>query len=169
MSPDGERAHLPIDPDLAPDDPAQPAPGHLAHRSRRSTPPEILVAIAAGGVLGASARYGVSRWAPTPRDGFPWATFWTNLGGSLLLGLLMVHLAAHPPPARWVRASLTSGVLGAFTTMAALQVDTALLLDHGHPVTATLYLAGSLAAGVAAAVAGIRLGRWLTPPPGGST
>ena len=169
MTAGAEWAHLPIDPDLAPDDPAQPAPGHLAHRGRRSTPPQVLVAIATGGMLGAAARYGVSRWAPTPRDGFPWATFWPNLGGSLLLGLLMVHLAARPPAARWMRAFLTSGVLGAFTTMAALQVDAALLLDHGHPLTATLYLAGSLAAGIGSAVAGIRLGRWLTPPTGGST
>ena len=169
MTADDQRAHLPIDPDLAPDDPAQPAPGHLVHRGRRQVAPHLLAAISAGGMLGAAARYGVSQWLPTATDGFPWGTFWPNLGGSFLLGLLMVRLTVRPLAAPWVRAFLTAGVLGAFTTMAALQVDTALLLDHGHAGTATAYLAASLAAGIAAAVAGIRLGRWLTGATGGPT
>ena len=120
-----------------------------------------MAAIAVGGMAGASARYGVAQWLPTPTDGFPWATFWTNLVGSFLLGLLMVQLLAPPPAARWVRAFLTSGLLGAFTTMAALQVDTARLLEHDRPLTAASYLVGSLAAGVALAAAGVWTGHRL--------
>lgn len=123
--------------------------------------PAVVAAIAVGGMIGASARYGVAQWLPTPTDGFPWATFWTNVGGSFLLGLVMVRLVDRPPSARWLRPFLTAGVLGAFTTMSALQVDTALLVDHGRPLLAVVYLIGSLAAGVALAAAGIRTGRRL--------
>ncbi len=67
---DGE---LPIDPDL----------GYGRHE------PAVLVAIALGGMAGAAARYGVSRWIPPVSGGFPWATFAVNISGSFLLGLLL--------------------------------------------------------------------------------
>ncbi len=164
---DHERRPIPIDPDLDPSDPAEPA----VHRVRRAgrpqgrgrLQPDVLAAVALGGMVGASARYGIGRWIPTATDRFPWATFWTNLAGSFLLGLLLVLLIERFPPTRLVRPFLATGILGAFTTMSTYEVETALLVKDGRAVTGLVYGLGSLAAGLALAFAGIRAGRLMAP------
>jgi CrcB protein len=156
---------IPIDPDLAPSDPTEPTAHRERHRTRRRSgraQPDVLAVIALGGMLGASARYGIARWLPTHPDGFPWATFWTNLSGSFLLGLLLVLLLERFPPTRLVRPFLATGVVGAFTTMSTYEVEIALLIKDGHAATGLAYGLGSLVAGLALAYAGIVVGR-LTP------
>src|SRR4051812_46230064 len=50
----------------------------------------IYVYLAAGGVLGMLARYGLGKWIPTHLGmDFPWHTFIINLAGSLVLGFAM--------------------------------------------------------------------------------
>ena len=67
-------ADLPIDPDLAPGDPAEPRVDHYAAprvaRMRR-TEPSVLTAIALGGALGAPARYGVAQLIRVAPNTFP--------------------------------------------------------------------------------------------------
>jgi CrcB protein len=139
---------------------------HWDMRKDRSFVPvdrDVLVVIALGGMLGASARYGIARWLPTHADRFPWATFWTNVSGSFLLGLLLVVVLERFPPTRLVRPFLATGVLGAFTTMSTYQVETALLIKDGHALTGVVYALASLLAGLALAYAGMLAGR-ATPP-----
>lgn len=174
MDPDdhsaGRDPDLPIDPDLAVGDPGQPylhgsPPGpqrRVLHQDRRRASPDVLAAISLGGMLGASARYGIAQWLPTAPGRFPWATFWTNLAGSFLLGLILVVVLERFPPTRYLRPFVATGVLGAFTTMSTFQVETALLLKDGHVGTGLLYGIGSVLAGLALAYAGIVAGR-LTP------
>lgn len=160
---------IPIDPDLAPADPAQPAgatstPARRRRRHHRGrAQADVLAVISLGGMIGASARYGIARWLPTRPGGFPWATFWTNLSGSFLLGLLLVLVLERFPPSRYLRPFAATGILGAFTTMSTYEVETALLLKDGHAATGLLYGIGSLVAGLVLAYAGILAGR-LTPP-----
>jgi CrcB protein len=120
---------------------------------------DVLAVIAAGGMLGASARYGVARLMPTSPGTFPWATFWTNMSGSFLLGLLLVVLLGRFPNTRLVKPFLATGILGAFTTMSTYQVETALLIKDGHALTGIAYAVGSLIAGLGLAYAGIVAGR----------
>jgi CrcB protein len=166
---DHDHPVIPIDADLVPADPAQPAgharaaaprPRRLGHGRARL---DVVAVIALGGMIGASARYGIARWLPTRPGGFPWATFWTNLSGSFLLGLLLVLVLERFPPSRYLRPFAATGILGAFTTMSTFEVETALLLKDGHATTALLYGVGSIVAGLALAYAGILAGR-LTPP-----
>jgi CrcB protein len=139
--------HLPVDPDL-----------DVSPTVRRGSP-DVLAVIAAGGMLGASARYGLARWLPTPVGQFPWATFWTNISGSFVLGLALVVLIERFPTTRYVRPFLTTGILGAFTTMSTYAVETALLLKGGHRATGVAYALASLAAGLAVAALGMFAGR----------
>jgi CrcB protein len=132
-------------------------------RRRRRVHADVLAVIAAGGVLGASARYGVAQLMPAPADRFPWATFWTNMSGSFLLGLLLTTLLERFPPTRLVRPFLATGILGAFTTMSTYQVETAVLIKDGHALTGITYGAGSVIVGLVLAYAGMTAGR-LTPP-----
>lgn len=183
---------IPIDPDLDPSDPAGPTVAPLPGRSprrRHRARPGVLAAISLGGMIGATVRYGLAQWLPTRSGRFPWATFWTNVSGSFLLGLLLVvildRLPSTRPPAtaeavsrrsapvgdvdrpagsilRLVRPFAATGILGAFTTMSTFEVETALLLKDGHALTAVVYLGTGLTAGLALAYAGILTGRRLT-------
>jgi CrcB protein len=124
--------------------------------------PDVLAVIAVGGMVGATARFKLSEAIPTEPGHFPWATFWTNLSGSFLLGFLLVVLLERLRPTRYVRPFLATGILGAYTTMSTYAVETALLLKDGHSGTAALYGLGSIAAGLVLAYAGIVVAR-LTP------
>lgn len=149
---------IPIDPDLAPADPAEPSVGRrprLPLRGRSRARPDVLAVIALGGMLGATARFELAEALPTPAGRFPWATFWTNLSGSFVLGFLLIVLLERFPPTRYVRPFLATGILGAYTTMSTFAVETSLLIKDGHPATATLYGLGSVVAGVVLAYAGI--------------
>ena len=124
----------------------------------------MLAVIAAGGMIGASARYAIAHVLPPATGRFPWATFVENLSGSFLLGLLLVALLERFPPSRYLRPFLATGILGAFTTMSTYQLETALLIKDGRAVTATAYALTSLAGGLALAYAGIRAGRAVANP-----
>jgi len=110
-------------------------------------------------MLGAAARFKLAEALPTPPGHFPWATFWTNLSGSFLLGFLLIVLLERFPSTRYVRPFIATGILGAFTTMSTYTVETALLLKDDHAATAILYGIGSVAAGVVLAYAGITIAR----------
>lgn len=156
---------LPIDPDLARSDPAEPSVRRrppLRPRWSGRVQPDVLAAVAAGGMLGATARFKLAEALPTSAGHVPWATFWTNVSGSFLLGFLLVLLLERFPPTRLLRPFVATGILGAFTTMSTYQVETAVLLKDGEPVTAVAYGLGSVAVGLGLAYAGIVAGR-LTP------
>jgi CrcB protein len=121
--------------------------------------PRVLAAIALGAMPGALARYGLSQLIPLTPGSFPWATFWTNVSGSLALGLLVVVLIARFPLTRHARAFAGTGFLGAYTTFSTFGVETDLLIKDGHAATAAAYVVASLAAGIGAAWLGMSLGR----------
>jgi len=147
-APGGSDWHaLPVDPDTDLGTTLTPA------RTR------ILIAIALGGMIGATARYKVSTWITSPAGAFPWATFWTNVSGSLVLGFLLVVLIERFPPSRYARAFAGTGVLGAYTTFSTFSVETDLLVKDGNVGTAVAYVVASLVAGIAVAWLGIVLAR----------
>ncbi|SEH01965.1 CrcB protein [Nonomuraea solani] len=138
----------PIDPDVDLHVPAQ--------RAEPQRP--VLAAIAAGGALGALARHGVQTALPAGPADFPWATFWVNVSGCLLIGVLMVVITEIRPAHRLVRPFLGVGVLGGYTTFSTYAVDVQRLIAARAPLTGLLYLAGTLAAAVTA----VATGMWLT-------
>lgn len=123
--------------------------------------PGTLPAIILGGMIGASARHGLEILWPVMTGGFPWATFVTNISGSLLLGVLMVVVletsAAHP----LLRPFVGVGIIGGYTTFStyAVQARTLLAGSDPHPATAIAYLFGTLLAALAAVALGLTLGR----------
>jgi len=123
----------------------------------------VLAAIAAGGALGSPARYGVAQLVPVGKDAFPWATFWTNVAGSFVLGLLLVLILDRFPPSRYLRPFFATGFLGAFTTFSTFAVEADLLVKDGRPGIAAAYVAASLGVGLAAVWSGMVLGRRVGP------
>lgn len=118
------------------------------------TPYPVLAAIAAGGVLGALARYAIATALPHPPGGFPWSTFAVNVSGCLLIGVLMV-LVTEVWTARLLRPFLGVGVLGGFTTFSTYVVDIHQAMNAGSAGIALIYLAGTLVGAVLAVWAGM--------------
>ena len=138
---------LPSDSDVDLHDPRQ-----RAELSR--APWAVLAAIAAGGALGALARFGISTAFPASGGEFGWATFFVNVVGCLLIGVLMVLIAEARSVHRLVRPFLGVGVLGGFTTFSTYAVDVQRMTDAGAAGTALLYLFGTVAAALLAVSAG---------------
>lgn len=120
----------------------------------------VVAAVAAGGALGAAARYGIALGWPTPPGEFPWATLLTNLVGCALLGALMRLLTAGIVRHRMIRPFLGTGVLGGFTTFSAYALESHALLAAGRPGLAGAYLLGT----VAGALLAFRLGALAARP-----
>jgi fluoride ion exporter CrcB/FEX len=76
----------------------------------------IVLAVLAGGMLGAPARYLADRAVQARHDSvFPWGTFAVNMAGSAVLGFLLgLQRHAGLPPA--VFALLGTGLCGGLTT-----------------------------------------------------
>jgi CrcB protein len=121
----------------------------------------VLAAIATGGFLGTLARYGVElAWSPSA-GGFPWATFVINTSGAFLLGVILTVLLERFRRDRFVRPLVCVGVLGSWTTMSSLAVESDLLVRHGQAVVALGYLAATVVAGLGVTWMGIGVGRSL--------
>ena len=131
-------------------------------RARRERRPGLLAAVAAGGALGAPARYGISLAVTISPGSLPWGTFWINVSGSFALGALLAVLLVHFPADRYhLRPFLATGFLGAYTTYSTFATETDLLIRNGHAAVALAYAAASLAGGLAAAWSGLIAGRRL--------
>ena len=81
---------------------------------------------------------------------FPWTTFWINVTGCALMGVLMVlvteRFTVHP----LVRPFLGTGVLGGYTTFSTYAIDATRLFDGGHAGVAVVYLVATLLAALIA-------------------
>ncbi|WP_328507926.1 fluoride efflux transporter CrcB [Streptomyces sp. NBC_00391] len=132
----------PQSPDAPVADPPHPAPWH-------GQAPVVAV-VAVGGGIGAAARYGASLLWPTGTAGFPWTTFWVNVVGCFVIGLVMVAITERCAAHRLVRPFFGTGVLGGFTTFSTYAVDIQRLMEEGRPATALAYLAATLLAALTA-------------------
>ena len=117
----------------------------------------LVIAIAAASAAGGLARYGISHLFHG--DALPWVTVAINVGGSFLLGVLVVL------PADWLsaqsREALGVGLLGGFTTFSTFSVQAFLDFDAGEPGRALLYVTASVVLGIGAAAAGFLAARAL--------
>ena len=115
----------------------------------RPHPVPLLAAVAVGGAIGASARYGAALLWPTPADAFPWTTLTVNAVGCAVIGAFMVLVTEVWTAHHLVRPFFGTGVLGGFTTFSTYATDVRRLIEDGHPRTALAYLALTLALALA--------------------
>jgi len=112
-----------------------------------------------GGALGGALRYAVSGWIGRRiGETFPWGTLVVNASGAFAIGVLLGLLARQALPAG-VWSLLGVGVLGGYTTVSSLSLQTLLLARDGELPRAGAYLGLSLLSGLAAVVAGLMVGR----------
>lgn len=117
--------------------------------SRRLDRRELL-AIFAGGALGALARAGLGELAPAAPGAWPWVTFGVNIGGAFLLGYFVTRLQERLPLSSYRRPFVGTGFCGALTTFSTLQLELLRMIDTHEYGLALGYTVASLAAGFAA-------------------
>lgn len=123
---------------------------------------KLLLAIAAGGAVGALGRHFVGvyalRWLGS---GFPFGTLTVNIVGSFLMGVLITLMAVKWNVGNELRAFLTVGILGGFTTFSAFSLDFATLVERGETALAAGYVLASVTLALAGIFAGMHLMRAL--------
>ena len=121
---------------------------------------KLVLAIAIGGAIGAVGRHYISvAMTLLMGHGFPWGTLVVNVAGSFLMGVLIETMALVWSPSLEMRALLTVGVLGAFTTFSTFSLDVATLYERGTPIILAIYVAASVGVSILSLFAGLRLMR----------
>jgi CrcB protein len=121
-----------------------------------------VLAIAAGGAIGALLRYWMSTAVQTRTTSvFPYGTLTVNVIGSLLIGFLYIWLTERLAVGPAVRAFMLIGVLGAFTTFSTFSIETLNLMESGHLGKALVNMLVSVIVCVGAAGLGVLAARQL--------
>ena len=123
-----------------------------------------LSVVAAGGALGAVARFTLSNWFNrvfevhhTVHIG----TLLVNVLGSFIMGLVYVFIVEreiwHPD----LKGLIMVGMLGAFTTFSSFSLEAINFFERGHPWLSLCYVLGSVVLCLAAVTVAIGLARYL--------
>lgn len=116
---------------------------------------KLFWSVSIGAALGGASRFYLGSFIQQRAGmGFPAGTFVINVTGSLILGFIMRYSLQSGVVSPEVRALLTTGFCGGFTTFSTFSYETALLLDDGEYGRAALYMGAS----VAIALVGVFLG-----------
>ena len=116
--------------------------------------------ICLGGAAGTGARYLMSVWLlRAAGPGFPWGTLAVNVIGSFLLGLIMQVALATDLLAPTLRLTLTTGVMGGFTTYSTFNYETLQYLLRNDWRLAALNLAVTVVVCLVAGSLGLVAGR----------
>lgn len=110
----------------------------------------VALAVAAGGAAGSLARWWVVLKLKPVDGGFPWGTLAVNVIGSFAIGALWAYLMARPASPDWLRYGLMTGVLGGFTTLSAVSIETVVMLQSAQPLSAIVNVALNVGVGLGA-------------------
>jgi CrcB protein len=121
----------------------------------------ILPLVAVASAAGAVSRYLIGQWVQRIVGehnplALPWGTMTINITGTFLLGFLTGIAMNHGLPAEVLTVAGT-GFCGGYTTFSTFAHETIRLLEDGSPTVATMNVAASLIAGLAAGGAGLGL------------
>lgn len=119
-----------------------------------------LLAIAAGGALGALGRYGFTQGVHGVLGrGFPYGTLAANVLGSFIIGILFVLIIERQDVSPELRGFLIVGFLGAFTTFSSFSLETMTLIIEGDLTRALINILVSVSFCLAATWGGILFAR----------
>ena len=117
--------------------------------------------ICLAGAVGSGARYLLTLAAMhSLGDRFPYGTLLVNLAGCFAIAAVM-HVAMAQAWSPTLRAAITVGVLGGFTTYSSFNYETMRLIEQGAMARAAVNVAATLAGGWAAGLLGLFAARAL--------
>ncbi|HET7601190.1 MAG TPA: fluoride efflux transporter CrcB [Gemmatimonadales bacterium] len=118
--------------------------------------------IALGGAVGSVARFMLGQLVQRGAGvTFPLGTLLINISGSFLLGFILRYSLATPAISPEVRALLTTGFCGGYTTFSTFSYETVALLEDGELGRAAIYIGLSVGVSLIATFMGFGLAREL--------
>jgi len=118
-----------------------------------------LLAVGIGGGCGSILRYLVSFFTARYYVGtFPLATFFANVSGCFLIGLLAGILGNYFPYNTNLKLLLITGFCGGYTTFSTFAMENVNMLQYNHLWTTVLYIAASTVCGIVAVWLGLNIG-----------
>lgn len=122
----------------------------------------MILAIASGGAIGSVLRHMAGRAALAAFGGaFPYGTLLVNVLGSFVMGAFVAAFAHMGNPSQEMRAFMTVGLLGGFTTFSSFSLDVVTLYERGEIMMVFVYITASLILSLAAIFTGMFLVRSL--------
>jgi CrcB protein len=122
----------------------------------------VVLMVGLGGAVGSLIRYFVAGTVqPAWWPGFPFGIFVVNITGGLIMGLITGLAALKLNLTPEMRAFLTTGVLGGYTTFSTFSLDSAMLMERGAYAQAGAYVVGSVVLSILALFGGLWLMRIL--------
>jgi fluoride exporter len=122
--------------------------------SPRREAPELgkVLLVGVGGFLGSVLRYLIGGLVQSAVGGttFPYGTFFVNVSGCFLIGLLSQLIEVQGALGPGARSFLIVGVLGGYTTFSAFGNETVNLIRDGQRVAAGMNMGGQLVLALAA-------------------
>ena len=120
----------------------------------------MLFYVALGSAIGGVARYLLGGLAQRLFDTtFPVGTLLINISGSLLLGAFVRYATETPTFSPDLRAFLTIGLCGGYTTFSTFSYETVALLNDGEWTRAGLYVGASVLLALLGTLLGFMLAR----------
>ncbi|UMB60200.1 fluoride efflux transporter CrcB [Lutibacter sp. A80] len=107
-----------------------------------------------GGGLGSVLRYLVGKWLNNVENAFPYGTFFVNIIGSLIIGVVLGYVAKMTSGSNNYALLLATGFCGGFTTFSAFVYENHLFLKNGDYLSFLTYTIGSIVLGLLAVFLG---------------
>ena len=116
----------------------------------------LLWYVALGSAVGGASRYALSMFIQQRASStFPIGTLIVNVTGSLVLGFVLRYALGSPSVSAEVRALLTTGFCGGYTTFSTFSYDAMTLIEDGDHRRAALYIGASVLVSLVATFLGI--------------
>jgi fluoride exporter len=115
-----------------------------------------LILVAIGGASGSVLRYLV-HWIVSKKSlsNFPYQTFFVNIIGCLLIGILVGYLSKYNSENESLKLLLITGFCGGFTTFSAFGLENVYMIQNQNYQLAFIYTTLSLILGILAISLGI--------------
>jgi CrcB protein len=116
----------------------------------------LLWYVALGSAVGGASRYALSMFIQQRASStFPIGTLIVNVTGSLVLGFVLRYALGSPSVSAEVRALLTTGFCGGYTTFSTFSYDAMTLIEDGDYRRAAIYIGASVLVSLIATFLGI--------------
>jgi len=117
--------------------------------------------VATGGALGASLRFISSSFFSLffPNFNFPIGTFFVNVLGSFIIGLLINALEMRSSSEIFIKYFLIVGVLGSYTTFSSFSYEVIELYNNKKLFLSIVYILASVFSCIVAAYAGYAINK----------